>query len=49
MSAKIVVTSITKSFSTDKGSLNVVGEIDFAVDDGEFVAIVGVSNRTRRP
>ena len=43
MAAKIVVTDITKSFSTDKGSLNVVGKISFAVDDGEFVAIVGPS------
>ncbi len=43
MPAKIVVSDITKSYSTDKGPLNVVGEINFAVDDGEFVAIVGPS------
>ena len=43
MAAKLVVKGIRKSFSTDKGPLNVIGEINFTVDDGEFVAIVGPS------
>ena len=43
MPAKLVVKGIRKSFSTDKGPLNVIGEINFTVDDGEFVAIVGPS------
>jgi ABC-type nitrate/sulfonate/bicarbonate transport system ATPase subunit len=43
MPAKIVVTDITKSFSTAKGPLNVISAINFTVDDGEFVAIVGPS------
>ena len=43
MPAKIVVKDIGKSYSTAKGPLNVVGDINFTVDDGEFVAIVGPS------
>jgi ABC-type nitrate/sulfonate/bicarbonate transport system ATPase subunit len=43
MPAKIVVKDIKKSYSTTKGPLNVVGDINFTVDDGEFVAIVGPS------
>ena len=43
MAAKIVVKDIAKSYSTAKGSLNVIGDINFTVDDGEFVAIVGPS------
>jgi ABC-type nitrate/sulfonate/bicarbonate transport system ATPase subunit len=43
MPAKIVVKDIGKSYSTAKGPLNVVGDINFSVDDGEFVAIVGPS------
>jgi len=43
MPAKIVVKDIAKSYSTAKGPLNVVGDINFSVDDGEFVAIVGPS------
>jgi len=43
MPAKIVVKDIAKSYSTAKGPLNVVGDINFTVDDGEFVAIVGPS------
>ncbi len=43
MPAKIVVKDIKKSFSTAKGLLDVIGGINFTVDDGEFVAIVGPS------
>ena len=43
MAAKIVVTDIKKNYSTAKGTLHVIGDIDFSVDDGEFVAIVGPS------
>lgn len=43
MPAKIVVKDIKKKFSTAKGPLNVIGKINFTVDDGEFVAIVGPS------
>ena len=43
MAAKIVVTDIKKNYSTAKGTLHVIGDINFSVDDGEFVAIVGPS------
>src|SRR5215510_13575324 len=43
MPVKIAVESITKSFATDHGPRQVIGGIDFKVDDGEFVAIVGPS------
>ena len=43
MHAKLAVREIRKSFATDKGPLHVIEEIDFAVADGEFVALVGPS------
>jgi len=43
MPAKIAINDISKSFVTDKGPLQVIAGIDFAVADGEFVAIVGPS------
>jgi len=43
MAVKIAVTDIKKNYSTAKGPLNVIGNINFTVDDGEFVAIVGPS------
>src|ERR1700690_2967177 len=43
MSAKIVVTDIHKSFTSDSGVLQVVEGVSFGVNDGETVAIVGPS------
>jgi len=43
MRDKIVVEDIRKSYATDKGPLQVLGGIDLAVADGEFVALVGPS------
>ena len=43
MRDKIVVNGITKTFVTEKGPLHVIGGIDFAVAEGEFVAVVGPS------
>jgi ABC-type nitrate/sulfonate/bicarbonate transport system ATPase subunit len=43
MQGKVSVNSITKSFATDGGRLDVIGGISFAVRDGETVAIVGPS------
>ena len=44
MSAKkIEVSGLKKSFSSDKGALQVIGGVSFCVADGEFVAIVGPS------
>jgi ABC-type nitrate/sulfonate/bicarbonate transport system ATPase subunit len=43
MSAKIVVDRVTRHFATAKGELQVVGGVNFEVEDGEFVAIVGPS------
>jgi ABC-type nitrate/sulfonate/bicarbonate transport system ATPase subunit len=43
MNARIVVDNITKSFSTDKGVLPVVGGVSLTVNAGQFVAIVGPS------
>ena len=40
---KIAVDGISKSFSTDKGTLPVIAGVSFRVADGEFVAIVGPS------
>jgi len=43
MQAKLSVSGITKTYRTGQSSLRVIGEIDFQVADGEFVAIVGPS------
>jgi ABC-type nitrate/sulfonate/bicarbonate transport system ATPase subunit len=43
MRAKVVLKDIQKSYATDKGPLQVLGGIDLAVADGEFVALVGPS------
>ncbi|MEO8159647.1 MAG: ABC transporter ATP-binding protein [Betaproteobacteria bacterium] len=43
MSVKIDVRNVTKSFTSDKGPLPVIGGVSFSVADGEFVAIVGPS------
>src|SRR5262245_20345084 len=43
MPVKIAVENITKSFATDHGPRQVIGGIDFKVEDGEFVAICGPS------
>lgn len=40
---KIVVDKIRKSFSTSKGTLEVVSDVSFSVRDGESLAIVGPS------
>jgi ABC-type nitrate/sulfonate/bicarbonate transport system ATPase subunit len=40
---KIVVSGVKKRFTTDAGSLEVVGGVAFDVGDGEMVAIVGPS------
>ena len=43
MPAKIVVDNISKSFSSDQGTLAVVNGVSFEVADGEVVALVGPS------
>src|SRR5262245_24745627 len=43
MPDKIALGGIHKSFTTDDGILPVIGRMDLAVADGEFVAIVGPS------
>lgn len=43
MPAKLEVRDIRKGYRTDAGPLPVIGGIDFAVADGEFVAIIGPS------
>jgi len=43
MVAKIVVSDISKSYSTDRGILPVLRAIDLSVATGEFVAMVGPS------
>ncbi len=43
MSTKIAVRNLSKSFDTDQGTLPVIDDVSFEVDDGEFVAIVGPS------
>jgi ABC-type nitrate/sulfonate/bicarbonate transport system ATPase subunit len=43
MRTKIEVRALKKSFESDKGTLLVVDEVSFTVQDGEFVAIVGPS------
>ena len=41
--SKIVVNGVTKSFVSINGTLPVIHDVSFSVDDGEFVAIVGPS------
>jgi ABC-type nitrate/sulfonate/bicarbonate transport system ATPase subunit len=43
MVAKIVVSDVSKSYSTDRGTLSVLRTINFSVANGEFVAMVGPS------
>jgi ABC-type nitrate/sulfonate/bicarbonate transport system ATPase subunit len=43
MRTKLEVRNIWKSFASDDGPLRVVEGVDFAVGDGEFVALVGPS------
>ena len=43
MPAKIQVRDLKKSFESERGRLPVVDDLNFTVDDGEFVAIVGPS------
>jgi len=43
MRTKIEVRGVSKGFTSDKGLLEVVGDVSFSVRDGEFVAIVGPS------
>ncbi|HLA70175.1 MAG TPA: ATP-binding cassette domain-containing protein, partial [Steroidobacteraceae bacterium] len=43
MPTKIEVRNVGKSFPTDNGRLEVITDLGFSVDDGEFVAIVGPS------
>lgn len=43
LAPKIVVKDIEKGFATSKGTLQVIGGINFSVRDGEAVAIVGPS------
>jgi ABC-type nitrate/sulfonate/bicarbonate transport system ATPase subunit len=43
MSTKIAVRTLSKSFATDQGPLQVIDNVSFDVEDGEFVAIVGPS------
>jgi ABC-type nitrate/sulfonate/bicarbonate transport system ATPase subunit len=43
MTPKIVVDHVSKSFPTDKGTLQVIEDVSFSVADGEFVAMVGPS------
>jgi len=40
---KIAVDGVSKSFTSDKGTLPVIAGVSFRVADGEFVAIVGPS------
>lgn len=43
MRTKIEVRGLSKSFQSDKGRLEVIENISFSVQDGEFVALVGPS------
>ena len=43
MRTKIEVREVTKGFASDKGRLDVIENVSFSVDEGEFVAIVGPS------
>ena len=43
MPDRVVVRGLSKAFPTRQGLLSVLEGIDFAIDDGEFVAIVGPS------
>jgi ABC-type nitrate/sulfonate/bicarbonate transport system ATPase subunit len=43
MRTKIEVRAVSKSFTSDRGPLQVIEDVGFSVRDGEFVAIVGPS------
>jgi ABC-type nitrate/sulfonate/bicarbonate transport system ATPase subunit len=43
MRTKIEVRALSKSFTSDKGSLSVIEDVSLTVGNGEFVAIVGPS------
>lgn len=43
MRTKIEVREVSKGFPSEKGYLEVIGNVSFSVRDGEFVAIVGPS------
>jgi len=43
MRTKLEVKNVRKSFGSGKGTLRVIDEVSFSVDDGEFVAVVGPS------
>jgi len=43
MATKIAIQNVRKSFDSDKGRLEVIADLNFEVNDGEFVAIVGPS------
>ena len=43
MPAKLVVSGVSKSFSSHHGALEVLDGVDFSIGDGETVAIVGPS------
>src|SRR5579872_5458353 len=43
MPTKIEVRDLTKGFQSDKGLLQVIENISFSVQEGEFVALVGPS------
>ena len=43
MPTKIEVRAVSKSFTSDRGPLQVIEDVGFSVRDGEFVAIVGPS------
>jgi len=42
-STRIVFDHVEKAFDTDSGPLSVVEDVNFQVDDGEFIALVGPS------
>ena len=43
MPTKIELRNVSKGFAGDKGRLEVIDDLNFSVNDGEFVAIVGPS------
>ena len=43
MRAKVAVENVSKNYATDQGPLRVLAGIEFAIDEGEFVALVGPS------
>lgn len=43
MSAKLIMKQVTKTYGDGDGAMTVLNNLDFTVNEGEFVAVLGPS------